>query len=93
MDLGLLTQNYMPLVVIACLVVGYCIKHISWLDKLSNEYIPSIMAILGLILGCLHGGLTLENAIYGALSGLVSTGLHQTFKQLVNKFSSNSSED
>lgn len=92
MNLDILLQNYMPLVVIACLVVGYCIKHITWLEKISNEYIPSIMAILGLILGCLQGGLTLENAIFGALSGLVSTGLHQTFKQLINKFNSSVEE-
>lgn len=86
MDLGFLTDYYMPIVIIACLIVGYCIKHISWLDKLSNEYIPAILAALGAAVGCIaSGGVTLETIVYGALSGLASTGLHQAFKQIIDK--------
>ena len=47
------TQYYIPIVVFACLIVGYCIKHIKWLDAVSNDYIPTILAVLGAILGCL----------------------------------------
>lgn len=81
-----LDQYYMGIVVLACLIVGYCIKHIEWLDKLSNQYIPTVLALLGAFLGCVaNGGITLENIVYGALSGLASTGLHQVFSNLIEQ--------
>ena len=86
MDLNFITQLYIPIVLIACLVVGYCIKHISWLAAVSNEYIPTILAVLGAVLGCVAAGsVSLENIVYGAVTGLASTGLHQAFSQLINK--------
>lgn len=84
MDLSILSQYYIPIVVIACLIVGYCIKHIKKLDAVSNDYIPTILAILGAVLGCVaNGSVSLENIVYGALSGLASTGLHQLFKKFI----------
>ena len=86
MDLSTLNTYLIPIVVIACLIVGYCIKHISWLDKVSNEYIPAVLAVLGAVLGCIaNGNITLESVVFGALSGLASTGLHQAFTQIINK--------
>lgn len=86
MDLSFITEHYIPVVLVACLVVGYCIKHIGWLEAVSNEYIPLILAILGAVLGCVAAGsVSLENIVYGAVTGLASTGLHQMFKQLINK--------
>ena len=86
MDLSTLNTYLIPIVVIACLIVGYCIKHISWLDKVSNEYIPAVLAVLGAVLGCIaNGSITLETVVFGALSGLASTGLHQAFTQIINK--------
>lgn len=84
-DFSFLTSYYMPLVVMACLIVGYCIKHIAWLDTVANEYIPTIMVVLGAIVGCLASGFSLEVAIHGAFSGLASTGLHQLFVQFIEK--------
>lgn len=81
-----LQELYMPLVVLAGLIVGYCIKNIKWLDELSNQYIPTILAVLGAVLGCMiNQSATPENIIYGALSGLASTGLHQWFTQTILK--------
>lgn len=86
MDLNFIMQLYIPIVLIACLVVGYCIKHISWLAAVSNEYIPTILAVLGAVLGCVAAGsVSLENIVYGAVTGLASTGLHQAFSQLINR--------
>lgn len=86
MDLSFIMEHYIPVVMIACLVVGYCIKHIKWLDAISNEYIPSILAILGAVLGCVAvGAVSLESIVYGAVTGLASTGLHQMFSQMINK--------
>ena len=59
---------------------------IKWLDAVSNEYIPSILAILGAVLGCVAvGTVSLESIVYGAVTGLASTGLHQVFSQIINK--------
>jgi hypothetical protein len=86
MDLSFITDYYVPVVLIACLVVGYCIENIKWLDKVSNEYIPTILAVLGAILCCISKeAVSLEIIVYGALSGLASTGLHQAFKQIIDK--------
>ena len=92
MDLSIINEYMIPIVVVACLIVGYCIKHISWLEKVGNEYIPTILAALGAVLGCIAtGNVTLESVVFGAMSGLVSTGLHQAFSQIINK--SESSEN
>lgn len=90
MDLGFLQDYYIPVVLVACLIVGYCIKHIAWLDKISNQYIPTILAMLGAVLAVLSAYLgktpiTLETVVYGAFTGLASTGLHQAFKNIINK--------
>lgn len=86
MELGFVTEMYMPIVLAACLVVGFCIKHIKWFDGIANQYIPSILAILGAVLGCVaNTSITLENIVYGALSGLASTGLHQAFTRIIHK--------
>lgn len=86
MDLGFIQDYYIPVVLVACLVVGYCIKHITWLEKVSNQYIPSILAILGAILACVaNSSITLDTVVYGAFTGLASTGLHQAFTRLINK--------
>ena len=92
MDLSFLSDYYIPVVLVACLVVGYCIKHITWLDKIANEYIPAILAVLGAVLAVLSAYLgkspvTLETVVYGAFTGLASTGLHQAFTQIINKSS------
>lgn len=86
MDLSFICDMYMPIVVVACLIIGYCVKHIKWLDKISNEYIPTILAIVGAILGCVaNGKADLNIIVCGALSGLASTGLHQAFCRIIDK--------
>lgn len=86
MNLNFLTDYYVPVVIVACLIIGYCIKHITWLDKVSNQYIPAILAVLGAVLGCIaNGTIDLNTIVYGAFSGLASTGLHQTFTKIIKR--------
>lgn len=86
MDLSFLMEYYIPVVVAACLIIGYCMKHVVWLDKISNQYIPTILAILGAVLACVaNSTIDLNTLVYGAFSGLASTGLHQTFKNFFEK--------
>lgn len=83
MDFANLTEHFVLVVVLACLIVGYIIKHASFLKWLPNDDIPVILAVIGLVLNLLVSGLSIESAVYGALMGLASTGLHQGFKIFV----------
>ena len=84
MDLKFITENFVPVIVVACVLVGYIIKVTPPFAKIANNYIPLIVTVLGAVLGILTKGMTLEAIVHGAVSGLASTGLHQTFTQLLN---------
>lgn len=86
MNFSFFETLYMPLVLSACLILGYCIKHISWLERISNEYIPTILAVTGAVLGCIYAGtVSFEVIVAGAASGLASTGMHQAFSAFLKK--------
>lgn len=85
MDFNILNEYFVTVVVVACLVVGYIIKHASFLKKINNNDIPVILAVVGSVVNVIKGGLSVETVVYGALMGLASTGLHQTFKAFVEK--------
>ena len=81
MDFTILTENFVVVVVVACLVLGYLIK--TSFDFIPNKYIPTILAIVGAVLNAVVSGLSVDSVVYGALMGLASTGMHQTFKSFV----------
>ena len=81
MDFTVLTEHFVVVVVVACLVVGYLIKH--WIKDVDNKYIPTILAVLGAVLNAIVGGLSVETIVYGALMGLASTGMHQAFTRFI----------
>lgn len=82
MSLEFITEYYIPIVLVACLIVGYVIK--KSLDFIPNKYIPLILAVLGAVLGCVaNTSITLETTVYGAFTGLASTGLHQAFTRII----------
>lgn len=86
MDFSFITEMYVPVVMAACLVIGYCIKHISWLDRVSNQYIPAILVIVGAVLACINmGNISLNSVVAGAVTGLSSTGLHEMFSSLIDR--------
>ncbi len=81
MNLDFITDMYIPVVLIACLVIGVILK--KWYP-LDNKWIPTILVVVGAVLGCVaNGGITLESVVAGMVTGLASTGLHQAFKQLL----------
>ena len=84
MDLKFITENFVPVIIVACVLIGYIIKVTPSFDKLANNYIPLIVTLLGAILGALINGLSIEAIVYGGVSGLASTGLHQAFTQILN---------
>lgn len=83
MDFTSLEKYFVLTVVLACLIVGYITK--KWIKDVNNKYIPTILVIFGAILNLFVSGLSIESAIFGAFMGLASTGLHQTFKQYIEK--------
>lgn len=81
MDFTQLTQYFVLVVMVACLVVGYIIK--TSFDFIPNKYIPTILAVVGAVLNAIVSGLSVNSIVYGALMGLASTGLHQAFTRFV----------
>ena len=78
----LIPQMYVPVVVIACLLVGWIVK--KWIKDVDNKYIPTIVFVLGGILACVaNHTVSLEVIVQGCASGLASTGLHQMYTQLI----------
>lgn len=84
MDISFITEMYVPLIMVACLLIGYIIK--KWVNDVDNKFIPTIVFIFGAILGCIiNHDITVEVIVAGAASGLASTGLHQAYKNLIEK--------
>lgn len=90
MDFSALSEYFVLVVLVACLVVGYIIK--SSLNFIPNKFIPTILAVLGAILNAVVTGLSVESIVYGAVMGLASTGMHQAFKQFVENKKGNNPE-
>ena len=93
MDFSILTENFVYVVVLACLVIGYIIKHASFLKWVNNNDIPVILAVFGAILNPIVSGLSVETVVYGALMGLASTGFHQAFTKFIERTGSASSTE
>ena len=85
MDLTILSEHFVLVVMVACLVAGYIIKHATFFKWINNKDIPVILAAVGAIINPIVSGLSVESIVYGAVMGLASTGLHQTFKKFVEK--------
>lgn len=83
MTFATLTELFVPVVLIACLCLGYILK--KTFDFVPNKYIPTILAVVGAGLTVLVNGLTVDAVVYGALTGLASTGLHQAFTKFIEK--------
>ncbi|MDO4926912.1 MAG: phage holin family protein [Turicibacter sp.] len=81
-DLNFLSEFCIPVIVGICLCVGYVIK--TSIPKVPNNFIPLIMAILGLVINVwINHAINPSIVLGGLFSGLASTGLHQVFKNLI----------
>lgn len=82
MTLDFITEMYIPLVMVLCLVVGYIAK--KWIQDVDNKWIPTIVTVVGVIAALVIQGVSVEIGIAGAVTGLASTGLHQLFTRLMD---------
>lgn len=81
----ILLDHFVVVVFVACLIVGYIVKHASFLKWIPNNDIPIVLAIVGAVLNCIVVNFDIESIVYGAMMGLASTGLHQAFKEFVER--------
>lgn len=80
-----LTEFILPIICIACLCVGYVLKHLVPGTAI-DRFIPLIVCILGIFLNIWNFGfVSLEIVVTGAVSGLASTGLYELFTQLIER--------
>ncbi len=80
-------KDYYEFIIIGiCLCVGYIVKNIIPTEK-TNRFIPLIMGIIGVMLSFWLSGFSFSPTVLltGLISGLASTGMHQLFKQFIEK--------
>lgn len=93
MDFSILTEHFVLVVMVACLVIGYIIKHATFLTWIPNSDIPVVLAVVGAVLNAIVSNLSVESVVYGAVMGLASTGLHQGFKSFVEGKNTSDTEE
>ena len=85
MGIEFLTNYSVPIVIGGCLCVGYVIKNLVQSSAI-NRYIPLIVSILGVVVNVwLNLAFTPEVLLGGLFSGLISTGMHQLLKNIINR--------
>ncbi len=85
MELSTLTTYAVPVIVGICLCMGYILKNLVATDKI-NKFIPCIMGGIGLVLNIwMNGAITPDVILGGLFSGLASTGMHEAFRNIIEK--------
>ena len=81
-----LNEYSVPVIVGICLCIGFILKNLVATDKI-NKFIPLIVAVIGVVVNAWLNTLTItpEILLSGMFSGLASTGMHQLFKQFIEK--------
>ena len=81
-----LNEFSIPVIVGICLCIGFVLKNLVTTEKV-NKFIPLIVAVLGVVINIWLNAWTITPDILlaGMFSGLASTGMHQMFKQFINK--------
>ena len=81
-----LNEYSVPVIVGICLCVGFILKNVITTDKI-NKFIPLIVTIIGVVVNAWLNAWTVtpEILLSGMFSGLASTGMHQLFKQFIEK--------
>ena len=80
-----LNEFMLPVVLGICLCVGFVVK--KWVNDVDNKYIPTICAVLGIVLAVwiISWVITPQIVLSGIVSGLSATGGYELFKQYLEK--------
>lgn len=82
MDLSFVTNYISPIILIACLGIGYTLHTLN--NKILNSFIPIISATLGIITAVWSlGTFDLPTFVTGMISGLAATGMYEAFKNIL----------
>ena len=85
MNFEVFTNLISPIILVACLMIGYVLKNLYPSDKV-NRFIPLIVGILGIIFNSWAlQDFNFNIAMAGMASGLASTGAYEAFKNLIEK--------
>ncbi len=77
-----LNEYTIPVITGICLCIGYIIK--QWMKDIENKYIPTVLAVFGVFSAVwINGSISPQVLLAGLVSGLASTGMHQSFKQFI----------
>ena len=91
MGIEMFNDYIAPVIVVICLCVGFVVK--KWIKDVDNKLIPTIVAILGVILAIAgNQDITEEIIATGLISGLASTGMYELLRQFIEKFSGNAND-
>lgn len=83
MDLSVITSYISPIILIACLGIGYSLHTLN--NKILNSFIPIISAIIGIAAAIWSFGvIDLTTVVTGMISGLASSGMYEAFKNMLN---------
>ena len=69
-------------VVVLLLAVGFIIKHVKKLEKISNDLIPPILLVISLVYEVIMGGFSFEIVVTAVVTAAVAIGLHQEGKNI-----------
>ena len=75
------TTYAVPVIMAICWCIGFIVK--KWVKDVDNKYIPTIVALLGILLNVWMNGwiFTPEIILGGLASGLGSTGINELVTQ------------
>lgn len=76
-----LTTYAVPVIMAICWCIGFIVN--KWVKDVDNKYIPTIVALLGILLNVWMNGwiFTPEIILGGLASGLGSTGINELVTQ------------
>jgi len=64
MDLGFISNYFVPVVMAGCLATGYVVK--KWIKDVDNKWIPTVVFFEGAALNCIvSGNVTVETVVAG----------------------------
>ena len=74
------------MVFIICLCVGYVMRHLIPSDKV-NRFIPVTVGVLGVVIAVWNADFAFSPSVIsvGLVSGLASTGMHEAFRNFIEK--------
>ena len=83
-EMEVLQEYIVPVTMAICFCIGYLVK--KWIKDIDNKWIPTICAVLGVIINIWTAGEITPVVLLGGLaSGLAATGADQLVKQLTTK--------